>query len=32
MGHPEAPLILSTLAVAYMNDLRYKRAFACVSR
>jgi tetratricopeptide (TPR) repeat protein len=31
-GHPEAPVILSTLAVAYMNDLRYQRAFACLSR
>jgi tetratricopeptide (TPR) repeat protein len=31
-GHPEAPLILSTLAVAYMNNLRYRPAFACVSR
>ncbi len=31
-GHPEAPLILSTLGVAYMNQLRYKPAFACVSR
>jgi tetratricopeptide (TPR) repeat protein len=31
-GHPDAPLILSTLAVAYMNNLRYGRAFACLSR
>jgi tetratricopeptide (TPR) repeat protein len=31
-GHPEAPLILTTLAVAYMNNLRYKPAYACVSR
>jgi tetratricopeptide (TPR) repeat protein len=31
-GHPEAPLILSTLAVAYMNNLRYRPAFACLSR
>jgi tetratricopeptide (TPR) repeat protein len=31
-GHPEAALILSTLAVAYMNNLRYKPAFACLSR
>jgi len=31
-GHPEAPLILSTLAVAYMSNLRYRPAFACLSR
>jgi tetratricopeptide (TPR) repeat protein len=31
-GHPEAPLILSTLAVAYMHNLRYMRAYACLSR
>jgi tetratricopeptide (TPR) repeat protein len=31
-GHPDAPLILSTLAVSYMNNLRYGRAFACLSR
>jgi tetratricopeptide (TPR) repeat protein len=31
-GHPDAPLILSTLAVAYMNNLRYGRAYACLSR
>jgi tetratricopeptide (TPR) repeat protein len=31
-GHPEAPLILSTLAVAYMSNLRYRAAFACLSR
>ncbi len=31
-GHPEAPVILNTLAVAYMNDLRYQRAYACLSR
>jgi tetratricopeptide (TPR) repeat protein len=31
-GHPEAPVILGTLAVAYMNDLRYQRAYACLSR
>lgn len=31
-GHPEAPLILSTLAVAYMHNLRYKRAEACLNR
>jgi tetratricopeptide (TPR) repeat protein len=31
-GHPEAPLILSTLAVAYMNNLRYRPALACLNR
>jgi tetratricopeptide (TPR) repeat protein len=31
-GHPEAPLILSTLAVAYMGKLRYQPAYACLSR
>jgi tetratricopeptide (TPR) repeat protein len=31
-GHPEAPLILSTLAVAYMHNLRYMRADACLTR
>jgi len=31
-GHPDAPLILSTLAVAYMNNLRDGRAYACLSR
>jgi predicted Zn-dependent protease len=31
-GHPDAPLILSTLAVAYMNYLRYTPAYACLSR
>jgi tetratricopeptide (TPR) repeat protein len=31
-GHPEAPLILSTLAVAYMHNLRYRPAHACLSR
>jgi tetratricopeptide (TPR) repeat protein len=31
-GHPDAPLILSTLSVAYMNNLRYGRALACLSR
>jgi tetratricopeptide (TPR) repeat protein len=31
-GHPEASLILSTLAVAYMHNLRYRPAHACLSR
>ncbi len=31
-GHAEAPLILNTLAVAYMNNLRYRPALACLSR
>jgi tetratricopeptide (TPR) repeat protein len=31
-GHAEAPLILSTLSVAYMNHLRYRPAYACLSR
>lgn len=31
-GHPEGPLILTSLAVAYMNNLRYRPAFACISR
>ncbi|MFO0845792.1 MAG: tetratricopeptide repeat protein [Gemmataceae bacterium] len=31
-GHPDGPLILSSLAVAYMNNLRYRPAFACISR
>jgi type IV pilus assembly protein PilF len=31
-GHPEAQLILSTLAVAYMNNLRYRPAYGCLSR
>jgi tetratricopeptide (TPR) repeat protein len=31
-GHPEAPLILGTLSVAYMHNLRYMRAYACLSR
>jgi tetratricopeptide (TPR) repeat protein len=31
-GHPEAPLILQTLGRAYMHLLRYKEAFACLSR
>jgi predicted Zn-dependent protease len=31
-GHPEGPLILSTLAVAYMHELRYRPAIACLSR
>ncbi len=31
-GHPEAPLILSTLSVGYMHNLRYMRAYACLSR
>jgi tetratricopeptide (TPR) repeat protein len=31
-GHPESPLILSTLAAAYMHNLRYRRALACLNR
>jgi tetratricopeptide (TPR) repeat protein len=31
-GHAEASLIFSTLSVAYMNNLRYKPAYACLSR
>ena len=31
-GHPDAPLVFETLAVAYMHDLRYKPAYACLSR
>lgn len=29
--HPEAPLILETLARHYMHHLRYKEAYACLS-
>jgi tetratricopeptide (TPR) repeat protein len=31
-GHPESPIILDTLARAYMHLLRYKPAFACLTR
>jgi tetratricopeptide (TPR) repeat protein len=31
-GHPESPIILETLARAYINRLRYKMAYACLSR
>jgi len=31
-GHPEASIILETLARAYINRLRYKMAYACLSR
>lgn len=31
-GHPEAPLILQTVARAYMYRLRYKLAWSCLSR
>lgn len=31
-GHPESPIILETLARAYMHHLRYKPAYACLSR
>lgn len=31
-GHPESPVILETLARAYIIRLRYKPAYACVSR
>jgi tetratricopeptide (TPR) repeat protein len=31
-GHPQSPLILETLARAYMHRLRYKPALACLSR
>jgi tetratricopeptide (TPR) repeat protein len=31
-GHPETPLILETLSRAYMQVMRYKEAFACLSR
>jgi predicted Zn-dependent protease len=31
-GHPEAPLILGTLAVAYMHNLRYRPALGCLNR
>jgi tetratricopeptide (TPR) repeat protein len=31
-GHPESPLILETLAQAYLHLLRYKAAYACLSR
>jgi Flp pilus assembly protein TadD len=31
-GHPESPLILETLARAYTIRLRYKLAWACLSR
>jgi tetratricopeptide (TPR) repeat protein len=31
-GHPESPIILDTLAKAYLLRLRYKPAYACLSR
>lgn len=31
-GHPDAPLMFETLAVAYMVKLRYNPAYACLSR
>jgi tetratricopeptide (TPR) repeat protein len=31
-GYPEAPLILETLARAYMHNLRHSLAYACLSR
>jgi Flp pilus assembly protein TadD len=31
-GHPESPLILETLARAYILRLRYKPAYACLSK
>ena len=31
-GHPESPVILETLARAYILQLRYKPAFGCLSR
>jgi tetratricopeptide (TPR) repeat protein len=31
-GHPDSPIILETLALAYMHRLRYKPALACLSR
>jgi tetratricopeptide (TPR) repeat protein len=31
-GHPDSPAILETLGRAYMLRLRYKAAYACVSR
>ncbi len=31
-GHPEAPLILETLARAYLYRLRYRPALACLNR
>lgn len=31
-GHPEAPIILETLAKAYLIRLRYQPAYACLSR
>ena len=31
-GHPEAPVILQTLARAYMHRMRYKLASSCLSR
>ncbi|MCI0378592.1 MAG: tetratricopeptide repeat protein, partial [Gemmataceae bacterium] len=30
--HPESPIILETLARAYMHHLRYKEALACITR
>lgn len=31
-GHPESELILETLSIAYINTLRYKPAYACLTR
>src|SRR5438105_10094314 len=31
-GHAESPIILQTLAQAYMRRLRYKPAYACLTR
>lgn len=31
-GHPESPLLLKTLAQAYMHQLRYRPAYAALSR
>lgn len=31
-GHPESPEVLDTLARAYMHRLRYKPAYACLTR
>jgi predicted Zn-dependent protease len=31
-GHPDAPLILETIALTYMHNLRYGPAYACLVR
>ncbi len=31
-GHPESQLILNTLTLAYIHNLRFKPAFACLSK